>query len=133
MYDETSLRAAPLTEAVEQSRRLVARTMRAWNLTSGEEPVTAIVAELVANAVTHAATPFELRLLRSDSHQIRVEVRDRDHRLPILRNPHPLSDGGRGMFLVDCYAASWGAEPAPDGGKVVWAEIDVAPHTAVRT
>ena len=130
MYDETTLRAAPLTEAVEQSRRLVARTMRAWNMSAGEEPVTAIVAELVANAVTHAATPFELRLVRGEG-RVRVEVRDRDHRLPILRDLHPLSDGGRGMFLVDCYARSWGAEPAPDGGKLVWAEIDVAPRAAI--
>ncbi|WP_106403711.1 ATP-binding protein [Actinocorallia populi] len=130
MYDETTLRAAPLTEAVEQARRLVARTMRAWNMSAGEEPVTAIVAELVANAVTHAATPFELRLVRGEGH-VRVEVRDRDHRLPVLRDLHPLSDGGRGMFLVDCYARSWGAEPAPDGGKMVWAEIDVTSRAAI--
>jgi len=132
MYDETTLRAAPLTEAVEQSRRLVVRTMRAWNMTAGEEPVTAVVAELVANAVTHAATPFELRLVRGEGH-VRVEVRDRDHRLPVLRSPHPLSDGGRGIFLVDCYARAWGAEPAPDGGKVVWAEIDVTSQAAVAS
>lgn len=125
MHAETTLRAAPLTEAVEQARRLAARTMRSWALSSDEEPVTAIVAELVANAVRHAATPLELRLLRNDGH-VRVEVRDRDHRLPRLRHPEPLDDGGRGLFLVDTYAAAWGAEPAPDGGKVVWAEISIA-------
>jgi anti-sigma regulatory factor (Ser/Thr protein kinase) len=122
MTSETTLRAAPLSEAVEQARRLTVSTMRSWSLSADEEPVTAIVAELVANAVRHAATPLELKLILLDAY-VRVEVRDRDHRMPILKKPGPLDDGGRGLFLVDAYSAAWGAERSPDGGKTVWAEI----------
>src|SRR5438034_4144041 len=80
---ETTLRAAPHTEAVANGRRLAARTMRTWSLLNVEEAVTAIVAELVANAVRHARTPLELRLLRKPG-RVRVEVRDRSPLIPRL-------------------------------------------------
>ncbi|GAB2864323.1 hypothetical protein GCM10022221_75430 [Actinocorallia aurea] len=121
---ETSLRAAPSTEAVELTRRLAARTMRSWNLLKAEEAVTAIVAELVANVVQHARTPLELRLALLDG-RVRVEVRDRDDRMPVPRTADILAEGGRGMFLVEVYSTRWGAEGAPGGGKVVWAEVDI--------
>ncbi|MFG2005984.1 ATP-binding protein [Spirillospora sp. NPDC048911] len=118
---ETTLRAAPQTEAVEYARRLAARTMRAWSLIDREELVTAIVAELVANAVLHAGTALELRLQRG-SGRVRVEVRDRATQMPRLTVPGPLDESHRGLFIVDRFASSWGAEPV-SGGKVVWAEV----------
>jgi anti-sigma regulatory factor (Ser/Thr protein kinase) len=122
---ETTLRASPHTDAVVNGRRLAARTMRTWSLLDGEEAVTAIVAELVANAVRHAGTPLELRLLRKPG-RVRVEVRDRSSALPKLHEPEPLGEGRRGLFLVDRYSSSWGVElNASGGGKVVWAEVAV--------
>jgi anti-sigma regulatory factor (Ser/Thr protein kinase) len=118
---ETTLRAAPQTEAVELARRLAARTMRTWSLIEYEEPVTAIVAELVANAVRHAGTPLELRLERRPG-RVRVEVRDRAAGMPRLTIPAPEDEEHRGLFIVDRFAAAWGAEPV-SGGKVVWAEV----------
>ncbi|MEO5875437.1 MAG: ATP-binding protein [Streptosporangiaceae bacterium] len=123
MNPETTLRAAPKTESVEYARRLAARTMRTWSLLEAEEPVTAIVAELVANAVRHAGTALELRLVHADG-MIRIEVSDRDERLPILRVPQAEDEGGRGLYIVDRYSTAWGTTPAP-GGKVVWAEISL--------
>ncbi|MFI0356836.1 ATP-binding protein [Actinomadura sp. 9N407] len=120
---ETTLRAAPQTEAVEYARRLAARTMRTWALMEREELVTAIVAELVANAVLHAGTALELRLLRS-SGRIRIEVRDRSAQMPRLTVPGPLDESHRGLFIVDRFASDWGADPVT-GGKVVWAEVEV--------
>jgi anti-sigma regulatory factor (Ser/Thr protein kinase) len=120
---ETTLRAAPQTEAVEYARRLAARTMRTWSLIDHEELVTAIVAELVANAVLHAGTMLELRLVRRPG-RVRVEVRDRAARMPRLTIPGPEDENHRGLFIVDRFAAEWGADPVP-GGKVVWAEVSV--------
>ncbi|WP_019630432.1 ATP-binding protein [Actinomadura atramentaria] len=120
---ETTLRAAPQTEAVEYARRLAARTMRTWSLLEREELVTAIVAELVANAVRHAGTALELRLLRG-ADRVRVEVRDRAPQMPRMTVPGPLDESHRGLFIVDRFASRWGAE-AVTGGKVVWAEVAV--------
>jgi anti-sigma regulatory factor (Ser/Thr protein kinase) len=120
---ETTLRAAPQTEAVEYARRLAARTMRTWSLVDREELVTAIVAELVANAVRHAGTALELRLLRRPG-GVRVEVRDRATQMPRLTVPGPLDESHRGLFIVDRFSTAWGAEPV-SGGKVVWAEVSL--------
>lgn len=120
---ETTLRAAPRSEAVEYARRLAARTMRTWSLLDSEEQVTAIVAELVANAVRHAGTALELRLVKNPG-AVRVEVRDRAVQLPRLTVPDPMDEEHRGLFIVDRFASRWGADLVPGGGKVVWAEVD---------
>ena len=121
---ETSLRAAPHTESVASARRLAARTMRTWALLEHEEPVTAIVAELVANAVRHAGTALELRLLRRPG-TIRIEVRDRSSVPPRMSVPGPLDEGRRGLYLVNEYSSNWGYDLVPGGGKVVWAEVQL--------
>jgi anti-sigma regulatory factor (Ser/Thr protein kinase) len=120
---ETTLRAAPNTEAVDRARRLAVRTMYDWRLWEQEEPVTAIAVEFVANAVRHARTPLELRLLRGPG-QVRVEVRDHSPQMPRLGTPGPSDEGGRGLFLVRHFATRWGADPVP-GGKIVWAEVSL--------
>jgi anti-sigma regulatory factor (Ser/Thr protein kinase) len=119
--ETTTMRSAPQSEAVEHARRLAARTMRTWSLIEREEQVTAIVAELVANAVRHAGTALELRLQRRPG-SVRVEVRDRAPSLPRLTVPAPLDESHRGLFIVDRFATQWGAIPVT-GGKVVWAEV----------
>lgn len=123
---ETTLRVAPSSEAVEFARRLAARTMRTWSMLDREEQVTAIVAELVANAVLHAGTALELRLIKSPG-AVRVEVRDRASRLPQLTVPEPMDEEHRGLFIVDRFASRWGADLVAGGGKVVWAEVDQVP------
>lgn len=97
--------------------------MRSWSLLHREELVTAIVTELVANAVRHAGTALELRLVRRPG-KVRVEVRDRTAQLPRLIRPEPLDEEHRGMLIVDEFSDDWGADRVP-GGKVVWAEVGV--------
>jgi anti-sigma regulatory factor (Ser/Thr protein kinase) len=98
--------------------------MRTWALLDREERVTAIVAELVANAVTHARTPLVLRLRRLPG-RVRVEVQDASDHFPVLHHPEPLSEGRRGLLIVDTYATAWGSDPCPQG-KVVWAEVETS-------
>lgn len=124
------LRAAPQTEAVVRARSMVVRTLRQWSLAEQEEPVMAIVAELVANAIRHAGTPLEVRLVRRPS-GIRVEVHDRASQLPRLSVPRIEEEHHRGLLIVDHYANAWGAELLP-GGKVVWAEVNADADTSRR-
>lgn len=120
---EISFRSPPRIGAVEEARLLAARTIRAWSLTSVEEPAVAIIVELVANAVRHAGTDLILRLCRRNT-RIRIEVADRDPSPPVLTQPAPLQEGGRGMVIVNLYSTTWGTIPTPEG-KTVWAEIDL--------
>lgn len=64
---------------------------------------------------------FLLRLRRGAS-SVWVEVYDCDLRLPRIRSATADDEGGRGLYLVDQFAARWGSRPTPNG-KFVWFEI----------
>ncbi|WP_435744297.1 response regulator [Nocardioides sp. SYSU DS0663] len=109
-------------ESVPAARTFALEHIARWDLGRHEHDVALIVTELAANAVTHAASPFEVRL-RSGGAQLRVEVRDESPRTP---EPQPFSEtreSGRGMLLVSALSTAWGIEPIPGAGKVTWAEI----------
>lgn len=85
--------------------------------------VALVVSELVTNVVLHARTACDLTI-RCAGERVRVEVRDWSPDLPMIRRPHDtLATSGRGMPIVAELCDAHGAEPLPDGGKVVWCEL----------
>lgn len=98
-----------------------------------------LTSELVSNVVVHAET--DVRLSVTDGPPVRVEVHDgvaatdafRDiiERRPAMVPPSAL--GGRGVGLVHQLASRLGLTDDPEGGKVVWFEIDAPPHGAAST
>lgn len=81
-----------------------------------------LVAELVTNAILHGEAPVTLRISHVDD-GLRLEVQDSGRGVPIPGRPSADTMTGRGLSLVAALSQSWGVEPAPDGGKVVWAEL----------
>ena len=80
--------------------------------------------ELVTNAVAHARTEIRLRLeLRGD--RLHIAVRDGSPGLLRLVAPDPQAEGGRGLWLIEQLARSWGVNRHPDGGKVVWCVLSL--------
>ncbi|MBP2582638.1 anti-sigma regulatory factor (Ser/Thr protein kinase) [Streptomyces sp. PvR006] len=129
-----ALRFTSTARGARLARRLVAVRLDEWGVaygTGAHETVVLVAAELATNAVRHGHVPgrdFHLSLRVADG-LARVEVSDtRAERVPPrpgeLVGPRPeLSDGGRGLLLVDALADRWGWCPrrgAP--GKTVWAE-----------
>ena len=55
---------------------------------------------------------------------MRIEVDDPSTEPPVLQNPDPLDERGRGILLVESLATSWGVD-IHETGKTVWFEIDV--------
>ncbi|MFD9218631.1 ATP-binding protein [Streptomyces sp. NPDC060064] len=92
-----------------------------------------IVAELAANAVTHARVPgrdFELRLALCPT-TLRIEVSDaRGDREPAPKPPTPDSETGRGLLLVDALSTDWGVADRVIG-KTVWAELPLGQRKVV--
>jgi anti-sigma regulatory factor (Ser/Thr protein kinase) len=85
-----------------------------------------LVDELVVNALVHGAGDIELAM-ELTSELLRVSVSDTG-RGAVQMQP-ALSDGstegGRGLFIVDHVADSWGVKRhAADSGKTVWFELD---------
>ncbi|MEJ8656992.1 SpoIIE family protein phosphatase [Streptomyces sp. MS1.AVA.4] len=107
-----------------RARNLVARQLAEWGLEGLEDSTKLIVSELVTNAVRHGTGSIDLRLTR---HQVlTVEVSDTDACSPRPRNAGTSDENGRGLFLVSQLSRRWGTRPIPGGGKVVWAEADLA-------
>ncbi len=91
-----------------------------------------VVAELVNNAIIHAATPFTV-VVDADASRVRVEVYDGSARPPRLLERRPDAWPGFGLNIVAGLATAWGWQrTVADRGKVVWAELELAP-TSVRS
>ncbi|NUK54629.1 ATP-binding protein [Streptomyces lunaelactis] len=135
MKAETATPIAEFTQRLSATRRgarlarhLAVHQLDGWGIPYGSDYSDAaalIVAELAANAVTHARVPgrdFELRLTLCPK-TLRIEVSDaRADREPAPRPPTPDSETGRGLLLVDALASAWGTADRVVG-KTVWAEL----------
>ncbi|MFF8990918.1 ATP-binding protein [Streptomyces sp. NPDC014983] len=125
-------------EAVREARRFTRDTLEQWGAGERFDDVCLVVSELVTNALRHAL-PSEYG--RPDEHTASVRlhlmrwaerlvcaVRDPSHETPVPRDSDDFSaESGRGLFLVDSFADSWGWHPlaGPLEGKVVWAMFHV--------
>ncbi|GGY95136.1 ATP-binding protein [Streptomyces olivaceoviridis] len=127
-------------EAVREARRFTRRTLEQWDVGDRFDDICLVVSELVTNALRHAvpAAPrggeehpsVRLHLMRWTERLV-CAVRDPSHESPVPRDSDDFSaESGRGLFLVDSFADSWGWHPLVGAldGKVVWALFRL--HTA---
>lgn len=114
----------PVPSAAREARALAARVCA--GVLPPEVCATAVLlaSELVTNAIVHAGTPIDLRVVATRD-EIRIEVTDGTHALPRVYKPSPVRVGGRGLQMVQRCATRWGVDQRRDG-KVVWAEIHAA-------
>ncbi len=101
-------------------RRMVHNLLGKWDLAESADTAALLASELVTNATRYASRPISVRLMLTDS--LLCEVSDDDHRLPVLGNPCPTDESGRGILLVSRLARRWGVSRIPTG-KVVWFEL----------
>ncbi|MCC5479592.1 ATP-binding protein [Streptomyces sp. NPDC059680] len=132
-------------EAVREARRFTRDTLDKWDAGDRFDDICLVVSELVTNALRHAC-PLPAGLERGDHHpsdhgcaehqpavrlhlmrwteRLVCAVRDPSHESPTPRDSDDFSaESGRGLFLVDSFADSWGWHPLAGTleGKVVWA------------
>lgn len=116
-------------DSVAAARRHVGEILIEWRLSHLVEDTVLITSELTTNVVNHTKGTgdyFELALRRRDSVLV-LEVSDSyQWQMPELRKATPEDLHGRGLFLVDALAESWGVRPRSTG-KTVWAQLPV--HT----
>jgi len=122
-------------EAVREARQFTRRTLGQWDVGDRFDDVCLVVSELVTNALRHGLSddvpctqdqvhpPVRLHLMRWTERLV-CAVRDPSHDSPLPQEGDDFSaESGRGLFLVDSFADSWGWQPLSGslGGKVVWA------------
>ncbi|MFJ3667568.1 ATP-binding protein [Streptomyces sp. NPDC090106] len=130
-------------EAVREARKFTRRTLDQWDIGDRFDDVCLVVSELVTNALRHGlpadgvrvpeqngcarqdgqVPPVRLHLMRWTERLV-CAVRDPSHDSPLPQESDDFSaESGRGLFLVDSFADSWGWHPLAGtlNGKVVWA------------
>jgi hypothetical protein len=80
-----------------------------------------VAAELAANAILHAGTPFRVSVRRFGP-MVRIAMQDGATALPAVLEPDATRPSGRGMLLIGAMSRRWGVEVTGDG-KTVWAEL----------
>lgn len=116
----------PAAAVVAESRALLTAALHAWGMRDSFLSDTVLVAnELVANAVDHALTVFNLTA-RLRGQIVTLSVHDNSSAHPVLQPHDVTARRGRGLQLVDYLSLHWGCIP-DEGGKTVWAEVRSAP------
>jgi len=104
---------------VADTRRQVAARLAGWGLDDAAFVTGLVVSELVTNAIRHAGSPIQLRLIRDRT--LICEVSDGSSTAPHLRRARAFDEGGRGLLLVSQLTQRWGTRQTPHG-KTIWAE-----------
>ncbi|MER5812850.1 ATP-binding protein [Streptomyces sp. NPDC002033] len=105
-------------------RRILLWFLVRWGLAETADTAGLALTELVANVVRHVPGRGCSVLIQRRPHGLRVEVSDGCPALPRLApGCDPLSEGGRGLLLVQAVTDRWGVLSRPDG-KTVWFECD---------
>jgi anti-sigma regulatory factor (Ser/Thr protein kinase) len=115
-----SFPSAPISAG--HARRFVEEALNDVGLGEFGYTATLLVSELVANAILHTGTAFDV-VVKPGADKVRVEVHDGSPELPVRKRYSNMSGTGRGLLLVEQMAAGWGAHPTSTG-KVVWFELD---------
>ena len=109
--------------AAGQAREAL-KTLKALLSPETFEDLRLLVSEVVANSVRHAGAQAQkgyvrLKVFASDK-LVRVEVSDQGSGFDkaALEDPRPDDPSGRGLYLVDKIAQSWGV--TKDGETCVW-------------
>ena len=113
--------------SVGASRAFVEATLAVWDCDDPDEIAVLLTSELVTNAVIHVGQEFRVGLVLRDL-ELEVAVADSSTDLPQLRQPAPVSEGGRGLWLVALLAKTWGARRTTEG-KAVWFRVPVRRRT----
>ena len=125
-------------QSARAARHLTRSTLRGWGRESLTEDAEAIVGELAANAVTHAAASAPQRKPAAQSPSLRLlcgttevvcAVLDPSDEVPVLKSPAGPDETGRGLNIVDTLSDAWGWSPIPGRGKAVWAVLFCARST----
>ena len=119
----------PVAESVKTGRDFTRAVLSDWGLMDLADTAGLVVSELVTNALRHGVPagppvtsecPIRLRLL-GQAPYVMCMVTDPGTGIPVLREPGPCAETGRGLNVVESGCVRWGWHLLDEGGKVVWA------------
>jgi anti-sigma regulatory factor (Ser/Thr protein kinase) len=112
--------------AAAEARRQVKAVICAWDCPVDQDIAVLLTSELVTNAIRHQAGAAVTVAISFAFGQLRVEVHDPSHSLPVLVDASVDAEAGRGLMLVATLSASWGMYRTP-AGKAVYFTLACQP------
>jgi anti-sigma regulatory factor (Ser/Thr protein kinase) len=112
------LQLEPDRSNVAVARRFVMDAVHRLGRDAAADVAELLTSEVVTNAVLHAGTAVQLRVLGAEG-GVRIEVTDGTVGAPTRRHYSAEAATGRGLGLVEALASAWGTRPEGDG-KTVW-------------
>jgi anti-sigma regulatory factor (Ser/Thr protein kinase) len=119
---EVTLVAEP--ESVGTARHFVREHLSGHDLLLLVDDITLVASELTTNAVTHAGTPFTVKIT-AFADAVVLTVSDGSASLPRRLDALTDDDAGRGVAIIDVVSRDWGVVVDATAGKSVWAAFDV--------
>ncbi|HEY6279449.1 MAG TPA: ATP-binding protein [Streptosporangiaceae bacterium] len=119
----------PSPESVKTGREFTRTTLADWSMSGLGDLAELVVSELVTNALRHGVPSarkatsdhcIRLRLL-TQAPFVMCMVTDPGCDIPVLRDPGPSAESGRGLNVVESCCVRWGWHLLDEGGKIVWA------------
>jgi len=132
----------PGATAPGAARDFTRQILGSWGLLVLAEDAVVIVSELVTNALCHGVCDtngpgregpvpgspvhdrVELILLRRAGEMV-CAVTDPGVGHPVLRIPDPSAEAGRGLYVIESLAATWGWTRLDAHKKAVWAALSI--------
>jgi anti-sigma regulatory factor (Ser/Thr protein kinase) len=107
-------------EVPARLRRIIRASLTHWGQTDMIDTAALLLTELTTNALRHGeGAEIGVRILPQDG-RLRIEVCDGSPARPVLRHASPDDECGRGLFLVEALAESWGTTP---DGTSTWCTL----------
>lgn len=114
----------PSVEAVPSARaRVVDRAQQLGLLLDDDlaADLRLLTGEVVANSIKHTQAACAVSV-QWTGQRLRIEVTDAEPTLVRLSHADPMDESGRGLFLVEALATTWGSAPC-GAGKTTWFEL----------
>jgi len=105
------------------ARELVREEIQRSGWTGDADVAVLLTSELVCNALEHGGGRCDVLVALDGGGCLRVDVADDSPDLPVARVPEQHATSGRGLFLMEQLASSWGAQ-REGGGKHVWFDLE---------
>jgi anti-sigma regulatory factor (Ser/Thr protein kinase) len=121
------VRLAAGPAAAAEARNQVRAAIRAWDGCVDSDVAILLTSELVTNAITHGPAEAVTLAIACAPGQLRVDVHDASHTLPLLAEAPGDAETGRGLMLVETLSAEWGFYRTP-AGKVVYFTLACEPR-----
>jgi anti-sigma regulatory factor (Ser/Thr protein kinase) len=115
--------------AAAEARTHVRAVIFAWDVPVDASAAVLLTSELVTNAIRHETSETITLAITCTFDELRVDVHDSSHALPVVVEAAADAEAGRGLMLVATLADEWGFYRTP-AGKAVYFTLAFAPEEA---